>query len=110
MIDSAAASLEGCGPGITLNRGVQDGIGKDTVSFVIAENLHQPRAGSRYLARLLKVSEGEELILQDRPTENATVLMALQLRLGGVEVVDRVHLLVAVELEEQFHESCWFQT
>jgi hypothetical protein len=36
MDDSAAAGLQGGGPGITLNRGIEDSVRKDAVPFVIA--------------------------------------------------------------------------
>ena len=64
---SAAAGFEGGGPGITLDWCIQDGIGKDTVPFVIAKNLHHSRALARYLTRLLKVGKGEELVFEIGP-------------------------------------------
>ena len=105
MDDSAAAALQGGGPGIALHRSVEDVIGKDTVAFVVTENLHHAGAGARHLAGLLEVGEGEEPVFPDGPTHHATVLMAFQLGLGAVEVVDRVQFLVAIELEESSMEA-----
>ncbi len=104
-IGPATAALQGCGPGVALNRSIEDVVGEDTVAFVVTENLHHSCAGARYLPRLLKVGEGEQPVLPDRTAQHAAVLMALQLRFGAVEVVNRIQLLVAVELEESAVEA-----
>ncbi len=37
---SATAAHQSCGPGVALHGGIQDVVGKDTVPFIITENLH----------------------------------------------------------------------